>query len=268
MRTFPKILTPLFALIAVAGCGGNVSGAVDRDAGPGPGDDANDTPPYDGSPVNPNCPAKSQVTEGDSCSLSGLVCPSSLAVLDCQGNAKSLACFCDGESWTCEQAAPPNCPAQTCPAPQSIYPGGYCLSAGLGNQCSSTNIPYTGCNGPVAQPATVSGECNCTSSGWSCPESVPPCLPPPPPTQGCPSPYGVYPYQPCDSGGEVCPGNPQNCDGETYYDAFECEGSWLPIATTTCNIGGVDASVGYPGIDGAVQYGLDGGPISNVGNDD
>ena len=231
MRTIHMILTPLFALFAAAGCGGSVSG-VDRDAGPGPGDDANDTPPYDGGP-NPNCPAKSHVVDGYACSLSGLVCSSSQTSFDCQGNAKSLACFCDGESWTCEQATQLNCPAQVCPAPQTIFPGGYCISAGLGNVCSSANVPYAGCGGP-ADDFTTTASCTCTSSGWSCPVIQAPC--PPPPPQACPSPYSVYQYQSCYSGGMVCPGNPQNCDGDTYYDAFECEGYWVPVARTTCAI--------------------------------
>jgi hypothetical protein len=242
MRSFHKIVTPLFALFAVAGCGGGVSGAIDRDAGPGSGDDANDTPPSDGGPVNPNCPAKSHVSDGLSCSLSGLVCPSSQTSVDCQGNATSLACFCDGESWTCEQASQLNCPAETCPAPQTVYPGGNCLSAGLGNECSSTNITYIGCGGPGDVPKTVSGSCDCTSSGWSCPLSVPPC----PPPVSCPDPYSVYPYESCYSGGMVCQGNPKNCGGTTYYDALQCEGYWVPVATTTCAISGYeDASVSY-----------------------
>jgi hypothetical protein len=246
MRIFPKVLTPLFALFAFAGCGGSVSGVADRDAGPG--DDANDTPPYDGGPVNPNCPAKSHVSDGFSCGLSGLVCPSSQTVADCQGNTKSLACFCDGESWTCEQATPVNCPTQVCPAPQSIYPGGYCLSSGLGNQCTSTNLPYGGnCGGPIAVLSSQTGPCTCTSSGWSCPVLQPQC-----PVMGCPDPYSVYSYQSCYASGLVCPGNPQNCDGDTYYDALQCEGYWVPVATTSCAIeGSQDASTSY-GIDGAV----------------
>jgi hypothetical protein len=266
MRTFPKTLTPLLALFAFAGCGGNVSGVGDRDAGPG--DDANDTPPYDGGPVNPNCPAKSQVSDGYSCSLSGLVCPSSQTSVDCQGNVKSLACFCDGESWTCEQPSQTTCPAQVCPTPQSIYPGGSCLSSGLGNQCTSTNVPYPGCDTRLEEPGTVSAVCTCTSSGWSCPVAVPACVPPPPPPppQSCPSPYSVSLYQPCYSGGMVCPGNPQNCDGDTYYDTFQCEGYWVPVTTTTCNIGGFegypDAGTGYPGIYDAAVGSYDSGTVN------
>jgi hypothetical protein len=248
MRTFHKVVTPLFALFALAGCGGSVSGVGEQDAGHGPGDDTRDPPP-DGGAMNSNCPAKSHVFDGNACNLSGLVCPSSLTSLDCQGNAKSLACFCDGESWTCEQAAPTNCPAQTCPSPQSIYPGAYCLSSGLGSSCTSSNVPYAGCGGLLEGSGTVTASCSCTSSGWSCPISVPPC----PPPQSCPDPYSVYPYQTCYAGGMVCPGNPQNCDGDTYYDALQCEGYWVPVATTTCAIGGYED--GGPGIfDAGVSY--------------
>jgi hypothetical protein len=251
MRAFHEILIPLFAL-SIAGCGGSVSGVGDRDAGPGPGDDANDTPPYDGGPVNPNCPAKSQVNDGYSCSLSGLVCPSSQTSVDCQGNATSLACFCDGEGWSCEQAPPPNCPVSTCPPPQSVYPGGFCVPTASETTiaCSSKDVPSTGCDG---EATVASGLCFCTVSGWTCPPVSPSCPPPPPPT--CPDPYSVSVYQPCYANGLVCPGDPQNCEGDTYYDAFQCEGYWVPVATTQCNIGGDDASVGYPGIyDGAVGY--------------
>jgi hypothetical protein len=245
MHIFSKVLTPLVALFALAGCGGSVSGVGDHDAGPG--DDANDTPPNDGGPVNPNCPTKSQVSDGYSCSLSGLVCPSSQTVADCQGNAKSLACFCDGESWTCEQATPVNCPVQLCPSPQSIYAGGSCLSAGIGNQCPATNVTYPGCYGQIG--VATNATCTCTSSGWSCPVPLPQC-----PVQACPDPYSVSSYQSCSSSGMVCPGNPQNCDGDTYYDALQCEGYWVPVATTSCNIGGYDAGNPYAGPDGAVGY--------------
>jgi hypothetical protein len=247
MRSSLASLSPLLvALFALAGCGGNVSGATDRDAGPGPGDDANDTPPPDGGPVNPNCPAKSHVSEGLSCSLSGLVCPSSQTVADCTGNAKSLSCFCDGESWTCEQATPQNCPAQVCPAPQTIYPGGNCVSAGLGNECSSANVPYGGCPGTLEQSGTVTATCNCTSSGWSCPLSEPQCPVTPP---ACPDPSYVFLYGSC-SPGMVCPGNPQNCEGTTYFDTFQCQGYWVPVVTTTCAVY-EDASAPFPGQDGA-----------------
>ena len=32
----------------------------------------------------------------------------------------------------------------------------------------------------------------------------------------------------------VCPGNPRDCDGQTFYDALQCMGTWVTIAGTAC----------------------------------
>ncbi len=74
----------------------------------------------------------------------------------------------------------------------------------------------------------------------------------------------MYSYGYCSNQeGQVCPGNPQNCGGEIYYDALECEGSWVPIATTTCALyEGEDASTPFYG-DAGYPYALDAGVLAD-----
>ncbi len=219
--------------------------------------------------TNPKCLPTSNVFDGNACSLSGLVCPSIQGVSDCAGDVHALSCFCDGSSWTCEQAAPPNCeddggPPSSCPDPYAIAGGASCASPG--QQCEGAVI-YYGCGDT---PSSTMEACTCTSSGWSCPPiAEPPCIAPPP--TACPSPYNVYSYGYCNAQpGQVCPGNPQNCGGEIYYDALECEGNWVPVATTQCSLypsydGGY---VGYADAGVAVAYDatspaiFNGGPLS------
>jgi hypothetical protein len=247
----------LVALFAVAGCGGSVSGA-ERDAGPG--DDSGVEPPGDAGPVNPACPAQGGVSEGAMCTVSGLVCPESAAVYDCQGNAESLACFCDGESWTCQQASTSGCPFQTCLPPYDIFPGDSCVAlTGPQSMCPSSNVPFAGCSGVSQEPSTMTGMCDCTTSGWSCPTELPTCVVDPPPS--CPSPSAISRFGFCSAIGMTCPANPQDCDGQTYFDTYECQNDpfggdivteyWIPVATTACDVSG-DAGVVYPSFDGAV----------------
>ena len=251
LASLTPLLVALFSLAAVAGCGGSASGVADRDAGPGPGDDSA-VPSGDGGPVNPECPARSRVVEGSSCTVSSLVCTGSATVTDCQGNAESLACFCDGQSWTCEQGVPNDCELQTCPPPSAIFPGASCVPvAGPQATCPSSNVPFTGCG--TQGPSGTTGTCACTTSGWSCEAAQLPCVVGP----QCPSPYAISAYSACSATGITCSANPKNCEGQTYFDTYQCQASgggdivlgyWIPVATTACDIS-EDAGFAYPSYD-------------------
>jgi hypothetical protein len=266
MRSWYLGVGPLAVmLLAVAGCGGGVS-ELGRDGGSGDDENPGDggIVGTDGGPAtNPKCLPTANVFEGNSCSVSGLVCPSIQGVLDCSGDVHTLSCFCDGNSWTCEQAAPPTCaedsgPTQgPCPGPFTISNGVSCASPG---QVCEAAITTYGCGD---NPISTMQACTCTMFGWSCPPiSEPPCVQPPP--TACPSPYSVYSYGYCyNQQGQVCPGNPQNCGGEIYYDALECEGDWEPVATTTCAIyEGEDAATPFYG-DAGYPYALDAAAVAD-----
>jgi hypothetical protein len=258
MRSSLASLAPLLVtLFAVAGCGGNVSGAGARDAGPGPGDDSAVAPPGDAGPVNPNCPVPTRVGEGAACGTSGLVCPESATASDCQGNLKTLSCFCDGQSWTCEQAPPSNCELETCPSPSEVFPDGNCAAvAGLAETCASNNIPYSEC-GFQESSCCQAGMCTCTTSGWSCVSAQGPCATSGPPAS-CPEPSAISGYGDCSTVGMTCPANPKDCEGQTYFDTYQCQASgfgdlvpgyWISIATTTCALS-LDAGPAYHSYDG------------------
>jgi hypothetical protein len=175
---------------------------------------------------------------------------------------ETLSCFCDGQSWTCAQAAQTPCELQTCPPPYAVFPGESCVAVG-GPQgtCTSSNVPYTGCG--TQGPSTTTGTCTCSTSGWSCSAPEPACVVGPPAV--CPSPYAITEYGSCSAIGMTCPANPRDCEGQTYFDTYKCQtqlsgdiviGDWVPVATTTCDIS-EDSGVAYPSFDGAVGYALD-----------
>jgi hypothetical protein len=250
-RTLALLATAAtMALVATAGCGGSVIGVgpTGDDAGR-TGDDGDDGGRIgddgdDGGRVNPACPPADGALNGTACQTSGLTCPSGIAERDCSGAIHDIECFCNGASWDCEVASVPNCvtpppppppppPPAQCPAPSMLVPGQACRAVGL--TCLSDNVPTSGCGGPSMAPPEE-GKCTCTSTGWQCPVIALPCVspPPPPPPATCPSPDHVYAYGPCYGEGLNCAGNPQLCENETFYDALECEGEWIPIATTIC----------------------------------
>ncbi len=252
----------LLAIFAIAGCGGGVSVIGTQgskgDGGPGgpgnPGDDlvGDDEISFDGSapadagpPIDPRCASGNPIGTGLACSVSGLTCPLG-TITDCKGNVQTLECACQGQLWSCDpvpvlDCPPPPPPPSACPDPSTIYPGNEC-QVPLGQQCTSTEIPGGGCGGDVPPPET--GPCTCTTTGWSCQTSLPPCLAPPP--ESCPSPYDVFANGYCNTPGLTCPGNPQPCGDQTYYDALQCEDGWVSIATTSCDL--------YPGDDAGVTY--------------
>ena len=250
----------LFAALMIGGCGGGVGGfGTKGDGGPGGscggqscppgmggddlvGDDeisADGGPAEDGgSPINPSCASGAPIGTGFACGAPGLVCPFG-TYTDCNGVSVTLDCSCDGRSWTCEPLTDVNCPPPVpCPDPSTLYPNTPCYGP-EGQQCVSTDIPGA-CGGELPPP--IMGTCTCTTGGWSCPMTITACPAQPPP---CPDPSAVYAAASCAAPGEMCPGNPQSCGTQVFYDAFECEsGYWVSVAKTDCDIGGVDASTG------------------------
>ncbi len=250
------------AFLALAGCGGGTGhfASTGDDGGPPPGDDilGDDAlpPAGDGGPIDPRCASGSPIGTGFACGASGLSCPLG-TITDCNGNPRTLQCFCDGAQWTCERVPTSDCaPPTSCPDPSTIYPGTSC-SVSIGQTCYSTDIPSYGCGGSMPPPS--SGTCTCTPNGWSCPQGpVPPCIAP----QPCPDPYTVYPNTYCNSEGLTCSGNPSGCGGQVYYDALLCKGgSWLDVAPTYCDIydggGYEDVTYAYD----APYYLYDGGVV-------
>jgi hypothetical protein len=54
---------------------------------------------------------------------------------------------------------------------------------------------------------------------------------------GCPPADSVLAGTSCNDYGVTCPGNPTQCNGQTDYDAFQCEkGFWVDVAQTFCDV--------------------------------
>jgi hypothetical protein len=151
-----------------------------------------------------------------------------VAIAACGGKSATVppAEMCEGSS----------CPAPAaCPAASTIVSGGSCsTSSELG--CSSA-IPIPTCGGGNDGFVT----CTCLGGAWSCPDvGEPDCTdaapPPPPPT--CPDPTQVNVGVSCAASGLDCPGNPQPCGQETFYDSFQCTaGAWVRTVATDCDVG-------------------------------
>jgi hypothetical protein len=248
----------VFLFVAVAGCGGGVSGIGTKggDGGPGnPGDDlvGDDEigPVQDGAPNDSRCATGDPIGTGLACSVSGLTCPLG-TVSDCNGGMRTLECVCEGQSWSCDPVPPdPSCPPpSSCPDPSTVYPGSGC-GVPVGQQCASTEVASLGCGGELPPPTM--GTCTCTTSGWRCPQDTVPCISPP---TSCPDPSGVYAGGYCTATGMTCSGNPQNCGGDIYYDALACQGNyWVTLARTTCDL------YNEPDADGLI---LDAAPIEEA----
>lgn len=119
---------------------------------------------------------------------------------------------------------------ETCPPAAAIKGNGACdLDPKV--QCPS-DITYAGCDGTVAGTLV----CSCYDGTWECPE-------PSTCTFGdggdCPLPASIQSGMPCDFPGATCPGSPRVCNGQTSYDAFECnDGMWVDVAHSTCDADG------------------------------
>jgi len=186
-----------------------------------------------GTPCVVACPPSNSVQPGSSCSLPAQgVCTVELTSTGCDGLTYQSFCSCQGSEgsgvWECPQPLGPECAdAQPpgCPDPSTVVNGNGC-NVPPQVSCSS-DIPAYDCNGNIIGDA----QCQCYGGAWSCITPEPNC----PPT-GCPAPQSVEQGISCVSPGAQCPGNPTNCDGAVFYDAFECDnGSWNDIAITGCS---------------------------------
>jgi hypothetical protein len=248
MRTSAKALAFSAVMLTLPACGG--LGSIDGPDAGGPGGDSDAGPGYtaEGGVGNGQCPALSQVDDGLSCDVNGLQCPASQPVYDCHGAPLATPhCVCDGESWTCEDLVPTdNCssPGSSCPAPEMLIPGAKC-DGSITQSCVTLNLPMDDCDGGAVSTKAV---CTCGPAGsWICPPIATvtctgPAMAP------CPDPNSIVAGEPCKGDTLLCPGNPTNCDGQTFYDGFECEGFWVGVSTTSCSDNSdagfvVDASV-------------------------
>jgi hypothetical protein len=241
------LVAPLLAALACGGIvepdpgggGGSSSGGSSSGSSGGSGSGGSSGSSSGGV----TCPDPQSVQPGASCSAAGSTCPSDIAFA-CAGGPGGggggpggpIQCTCTDGSWFCPE---PECPVG-CPDPSEVVPGGSC---GLPSSLScASNTPIVTCDGtPVGNL-----QCQCFSGQWECPEPGPDCQPDGGPGT-CPPPQQVQDGVTCNAApGETCPGNPQVCDGQVDYDAFECQsGVWTDVATTVCegpDGGPVDAS--------------------------
>jgi hypothetical protein len=244
MRTTRRSAGPLlFALFAVAGCGGGgISGIGQQGGGESQGDDviggdaeiAYDTGTV-GAGIDPRCASGSPIGTGQACGTAGLHCPLG-TIDDCNGATRTLECACDGETWSCDPIAPTACPTPTsCPDPSTLVAGSPCALP-PGQQCVSTDIPVPNCGNGALPPSITKALCTCMGT-WFCPVTPMTCAPPPVPASTCPDPYSVYAQQSCNGAGLTCRGNPTFCGNGLFYDALECiGGSWITIAATNCDV--------------------------------
>jgi hypothetical protein len=188
-------------------------------------------PAFAGPSCVETCPTTNGVQPGASCDLSTQgACTVEITTTACDGTIAVGSCSCEangqgGATWgcglsvpECDDAGPP------CPDPSTVVQGNACaVSSQL--QCDSAT-PVFDCEGNAIEVS-----CDCLGGAWSCPQS-PSC----PPPGGCPDPQDVEQGIACDSPGLQCPGNPTDCDGAVFYDAFECYGGqWNDVAPTTCS---------------------------------
>lgn len=108
--------------------------------------------------------------------------------------------------------------------------------------CTS-DIPVLECDGVTEDGYEL---CNCVSGQWQCAQGAPAC----PADAGslCPAPAQVLTGGACEPPQAICPGNPQVCGSQTFYDELQCiDGAWQPLVETVCD---VDASADAEGVDG------------------
>jgi hypothetical protein len=229
MRRLVAFCAAFLPVVALLACSGRLDsipgGGGGSSSGGGSGSSSGSSGSSSGSSSGGDvCPAPSSVTNDVACSPNGMACPSSETVSDCNGSASPLTCVCEGGQWFCDG---PGCPPPACPVAQDVAPGGSCFVSS--NVSCASNTPFVGCDGKIAGYL----QCLCNGGQWSCPE--PPMFCPVDAGAGCPSPHSIAQGAPCSDPGGDCPGNPQVCDGQVDYDAFQCQnGVWVDVAQTVC----------------------------------
>jgi hypothetical protein len=109
--------------------------------------------------------------------------------------------------------------------PGAVLPGASC-STPPALKCQTTAVKTT------CQDVYIA--CTCAAGAWSCDD---PC----PDASGgsCPPPGKVNVGIACMAPGLVCPGNPEPCGQETFFDVFQClSGSWTRTVATACDVDG------------------------------
>jgi hypothetical protein len=183
------------------------------------------------APCVEQCPPTNGVQPGSSCDLTTQgACTVEITATVCDGTVAVGSCSCEasgqgGATWGCGLSLPECDDAgPSCPDPSVVVQGNACaVSSQL--QCDSAT-PVFDCDGNAIEVS-----CDCLGGLWSCPQ--PPSCPPP---TGCPDPQDVEQGVSCDNAQQQCPGNPTDCDGAVFYDAFECDGGqWNDVAPTACS---------------------------------
>jgi hypothetical protein len=234
MRPAARLALVLLPLVSILACGGRFDGNVPTDGGSSSSSGGSSGGGSGSSSGGQGCPAPANVQSTGACSPNGLTCPTDQTITDCNGNpGQPLTCVCESGQWICEHSGP-GCPPPVCPAPRDVAPLAGCkLPPTL--TCDSAT-PYYDCTGNVAGYL----QCNCYGGQWKCPQ--PPTVCPVDASTGCPDPASIQAGTPCNAPNVTCPGNPTVCNGQTDYDAFQCEnGYWVDVARTVCD---VDASAG------------------------
>jgi hypothetical protein len=226
MRSAACAALVLVPLVSIFACGGRFDGDL-PDGGGSSGSSG-------GSSGVQGCPAPANVTANAACSPDGLVCPSPQPPLDCNGNPTPINCVCQSGAWVCAEPSPRGCPQPACPVPGDVRPGVGCNVQDT-NTCVSVTRYYD-CYGNTVDVLS----CNCIAYRWTCPQ--PPLTCGGDASPGCPPAPDVLGGVPCSMPGLRCPGNPTQCAGQLYYDAFWCEndpppsssGTWVDVTPGLC----------------------------------
>lgn len=245
MRRIAGVCVAVLPFLSLLACGGRFDGNVPGDggsssssgggSGSGSGGSSGGSGGSSGGSGSSSggemCPAPANVQSSGACSPDGLTCPTDVTIPDCNGNpGPPLTCICQSGQWFCDAPGPGQCPV-TCPDAQNVVPNTPCkLPASL--TCPSAT-PFYDCNGNVAGDLT----CTCNGGAWYC--LPPPMVCPVDAGTGCPDPKSIQSGAPCVDPNTTCPGNPTQCNGQTDYDAFQCEnGVWVDVAVTVCDVDG------------------------------
>jgi len=238
MRAVVRASLRLLPVLLLVACGGRVGPVGGQHEEP-------DAEPDGNGP--PACPVTGDVQPGASCDYATMGnCLAPYQAVVCGGIDETGSCSCvqnmgSDPVWECNAPATHCAEAGPtgCPEPAAITPGLGCdTSSSL--SCPS-EVPIVNCDGQVEGAES----CSCLAATWVCGGPQPFCIDAGP--SSCPDPASVETGVPCSPLGLQCPGNPQECGGAVFYDAFVCEDDrWVDVATTECSAGDggpVDASL-------------------------